>query len=134
MDDIELDLTLKGDKPNVCIMGRNLLRLYRAAVRDKTVISLGQSGFSGNKRMVDLGFDGIQHNKMTILYDEDCPVNTMWHLNDKYIRVHILRHVNMKVKQLVAPWNVDAIGRRVVWQGQYCLWNAYRKHAYTINE
>ena len=35
----------------------------------------------------------------------------------------------MKVKELVAPWNTDAIGRRIIWQGQMCLWKANRTQA-----
>jgi hypothetical protein len=31
-DDILLDLTLKGEKPDVILCGRNIFRLYRAAV------------------------------------------------------------------------------------------------------
>ena len=32
----------------------------------------------------------------------------------------------MKVKELSAPWTQDVIGRRMVWQGQMCLWKAHR--------
>ena len=130
-DDVLMDLTLKEDKPNVAIVGRNIYRHYRTAVRDKIVINLSES--NSGKKMMDLGFAGVKHQGLTMLYDEDCPVNSMWFLNDKYLRLHILKHVNMKVKELVAPWNIDAVGRRVVWQGQLCLWKAYRTHAFLIN-
>jgi hypothetical protein len=79
--------------------------------------------------MVDLGFSGLAHDTVPIIYDEDCAVNTMYYINSKYLRLHMLKGVNMKVKNLTAPWNVDAVGRRVVWQGQFCLWRAYRTHA-----
>tara|TARA_R110000803_G_scaffold2328_3_gene7928 strand:- start:669 stop:1562 length:894 start_codon:yes stop_codon:yes gene_type:complete len=130
-DDIEMDLTLKGDKPTVKLMGRNQYRLYRAAVRDKMTLPIS-TGAAG-KRMMDLGFDGIKHNNLAMLYDEDCPVNTSYDINDKYLRLHILRHVNMKKKKLASPWDVDAKGQRVVWQGQWCLWRAYRTHSVTLN-
>ena len=132
-DDIGMDLKQKDDKPDVILCGRNIYRSYRQAVRDKVVINLGEGGMAG-KRMFDLGFEGVQHNKTPMLYDEDCPVNKAYFLNSKYLRLHILRHVNMKVKQLVAPWNVDAMGRRVVWQGQWCNWKQYRTHAVVIND
>ena len=131
LDDVLMDLTLKDDKPNISVVGRNIYRHYRTAVRDKMVINLGES--NSGKKMMDLGFAGVKHQGLTMLYDEDCPVNTMYILNDKYLRLHILKHVNMKVKELVAPWTVDAKGRRVVWQGQLCLWKAYRTHAYLEN-
>lgn len=132
LDDTIMDLTVKGEKPSVILMGRNLYRLMRAAVRDKMVISMSES--RSGKNMIDLGFEGVKHRGMTILYDEDCPVNAAWFINDKYLRIHMLKGVNMRTKQLVAPWNMDATGRRVVWQGQWCLWKAYRTHAYWINE
>ena len=110
-DDIIMDLTLKNDKPDLILAGRNIYRLYRAAVRDKTVIQItGQNG----KAMMDLGFEGVQHQKIPILYDEDCPVNKAYFINSKHLRLHILKGVNMKVKQLSAPWDTDAHGSRVV--------------------
>ena len=115
-DDILMDLTLKGDKPDVILTGRNLFRHYRTAVRDKVVINLSES--NSGKKMMD---------------DEDCPVNKAFFINSKYLRLHILKHVNMKVKELVAPWTIDAHGRRIVWQGQWCLWKAFRTHAVLIN-
>lgn len=126
-DDIIMDLTLKEDRPQVILCGRNVYRLYRAAVRDKVVMQLSES--NSGKAMMDLGFKGCSHQGIPMLYDEDCPVNKAYFINDKWIKLHILKHVNMKVKDLIAPWNVDGIGKRVVWQGQWCLWKAYRTHA-----
>ena len=131
-DDILLDLTLRGEKPDLILVGRNIYRTYRQAVRDKVVINMSDS--NSGKKMMDLGFAGIKHQGTTMMYDEDCPVNQAWFLNSKYIRLHILRHVNMKVKELAAPWTIDAIGRRVVWQGQLAMWKAFRTHANVINE
>ena len=126
-DDVLMDLSQKGDKPDVIFMGRDLYRVHRAAVRDKMVINLGE--LKGGKGMVDLGFGGLAHDSVPIIYDEDCPVNTMYYINSKYLRLHMLKGVNMRVKQLTAPWEIDAVGRRVVWQGQFCMWKAYRTHA-----
>jgi hypothetical protein len=124
-DDVMLDLSMKKDKPSVIIAGRDVYRTYRQAVRDKLTISLTEI----KKEMVDLGFSGIGHDKVPIIYDEDCPTNKAYFINDTYLRLHLLRGVNMKVKELSSPWNIDAIGRRVVWQGQLCLWRAFRTHA-----
>lgn len=130
-DDILLDLTLKSEKPDLILVGRNIYRLYRAAVRAKVVFNLSET--SNGKRMMDLGFTGISHQGIPILYDEDCPVNKAYFINSKYLRVHILKHVNMKVKNLTAPWDTDATGSRIVWQGQFCLWRAYRTHGVINN-
>lgn len=130
-DDVLLDLTLKNDKPDLILVGRNIYRLYRAAVRDKITFALSET--SNGKRMMDLGFTGISHQGIPILYDEDCPVNKAYFINSKYLRTHILRHVNMKVKQLSAPWDTDAHGSRIVWQGNFALWRAYRTHGVINN-
>jgi len=127
-DDVLLDLTLKKERPSVIIAGRDVYRIYRQAIRDKLVINLSEI----KKDMVDLGFKGIGHDNIPIIYDEDCPVNKAFFINDTYLRLHILKGVNMKVKELSAPWNVDAVGRRVVWQGQLCLWRAYRTHGVVL--
>jgi hypothetical protein len=131
MDDILLDLKLKSDKPDVIIVGRNILRMYRQAVRDKVMITLDQS--SKGKGMFDLGFEGVTHNGIPMLYDEDCGVNRAYFINSNYLRTHILKGVNMRTKDLVAPWTVDAIGKRVVWQGNFCNWKCFRTHAVLRN-
>lgn len=131
-DDVLMDLTLKGERPDIILAGRDINRTYRAAVRDKLVIDLANLG-KGGKGMVDLGFKGISHEGIPIVYDEDCPTNKAYFLNSKYLRLHMLKGVNMKVKELNAPWDTDAVGSRVVWQGQYCLWKAYRTHAVVIS-
>jgi hypothetical protein len=130
-DDVLMDVTLKGERPDLILMGRNMVRIYRQAVRDKIVINISDT--KNGKAMYDLGFQGFTHNGITCLYDEDCGVNRAYFINSKYLRLHMLKGVNMKVKELVAPWNVDAVGRRVVWQGQYCVWRAFRTHAVVRN-
>lgn len=129
-DDVLMDLKQKQEKPDVIIAGRDIYRDYRAAVRDKLVINLGE--LKQGKGMTDLGFAGIGHDNIPIIYDEDCSVDKAYFINSKYLRLHILRGVNMAVKNLVAPWTVDAIGRRILWQGQFCLWKAYRTHGVVI--
>lgn len=130
-DDILLDLTLKGEKPDLILLGRNIYRTYRQAIRDKIVLNIADT--KKGKAMYDLGFEGFTHNGITCLFDEDCGVNRAYFINSKYIRTHILKGVNMKVKQLVAPWDTDAIGRRIVWQGQWCRWRAFRTHGVLRN-
>lgn len=130
-DDVLLDLTLKGEKPDLILCGRSIYRLYRAAVRDKVVLNLSDT--SNGKRMMDLGFGGLSHQNIPMLYDEDCPVTKVYFINSKYLRLHMLKGVNMRVKELNSPWDMDASGSRVVWQGQWCLWKAYRTHAVVTN-
>lgn len=131
-DDVLMDLTLKSDKPDIILSGRNPYRLYRAAARDKVVMNLSDT--ANGKRMMDLGFGGLSHQNIPLIYDEDCPVNKVYFINSKYLRLHMLKGVNMKVKNLSSPWDMDASGSRVVWQGQWCMWKAYRTHAVVLND
>lgn len=124
-DDILLDMKQgKNEKPDLILCGKNIYKLYRKAVRDK--ISILSQGNVHAQKMHDLGFDGVSFGGVTMIYDEACPADKAYFINTTYLKMHVLKHANMKVKELVAPWTQDAIGRRIVWQGQMCLWKANR--------
>lgn len=124
-DDILLDMKQgKNEKPDLILCGRNIYKMYRKAVRDK--ISILADGTYAGKKMYDLGFDGVSFGGITMIYDEDCPADKAYFINSTYLKMHVLKHVNMKVKELAAPWTQDCIGRRIIWQGQMCLWKANR--------
>ncbi len=124
-DDILLDMKQgKDGKPDLILCGRNIYKMYRKTIREK--ISILANGTFAGKKMYDLGFDGVTYGGITIIYDEDCDADKAYFLNTTYLRMHVLKHVNMKVKELSAPWQNDAVGRRIVWQGQMCLWKANR--------
>lgn len=135
-DILELDLNRSSDgqkspKPTVIFCGRNIYRMHKAAARDKAQIQLSATGTG--KKLVNLGITGTTHNGIPLLYDEKLPANVAYFVNEEYLTLHVLRGVNMKIKKLVAPWNMDATGRRVVWEGQLCSWRQYRTHAYLTN-
>lgn len=135
-DVLELDLNRQNDgqrspKPTVIFAGRNIYRMHKAAARDKQQISLSATGTG--KKLVNLGIVGTTHNGVPLLFDEKLGANVCYFINEQYLTLHILRGVNMKIKKLVAPWNMDASGRRVVWEGQLCSWRQYRTHAYLTN-
>lgn len=135
-DIVELDLNRSSDgqsspKPTVIFAGRNIYRMHKAAARDKTSIQLGETGTG--KKLINLGIVGTTHNGIPLLFDEKLPANVAYFVNEEYLTLHVLRGVNMKIKQLVAPWDTDASGRRVVWEGQLCSWRQYRTHAYLTN-
>ena len=124
-DDILLDMKQgKNEKPDLILCGRNIYKMYRKAVRDK--ISILADGTYAGKKMYDLGFDGVSFGGITMIYDEDCPSDKAYFINSTYLKMHVLKHVNMKVKELAAPWTQDCIVRRIIWQGQMCLWKANR--------
>jgi hypothetical protein len=137
-DIIELDLSRGAttddqnkSKPSVIFAGRNIYRMHKAAARDKQQIALDSSGTG--KKLVNLGIVGTTHNGVPMLFDETMDADTCYFINDSYLSMHVLRGVNMKVKNLTAPWNLDATGRRVVWEGQLCSWRQYRTHGVLVN-
>lgn len=135
-DIIELDLNRQDDgqsspKPTVIFAGRNIVRMHKAAARDKTQIQLKDTGTG--KKLINLGITGTTHGGIPLLFDEKLGANQAYFVNEQYLTLHILRGVNMRIKKLVAPWNMDATGRRVVWEGQLCSWRQYRTHAYLTN-
>ena len=130
-DDVLLDLTRGTEKPDVLFAGRDIYRLHRTAARDKTQINLDSTGTG--KSLINLGIVGTTHQGTPLLFDEKLDPDTIYFINSKYLNLHILSGVNMKVKELVAPWNVDAIGRRVVWEGQLCSWRQHRTHGKVLN-
>lgn len=131
-DDItELDLKRAKERPTAIMCGRSIYRMHKTAARDKQQISLDATGTG--KKLVNLGIVGTTHNGIPLMYDENLDANKAYFINDKFLRLHILKGVNMKVKKLTAPWNMDAIGRRVVWQGQLCSWRQHRTHGVLIN-
>jgi hypothetical protein len=130
-DIIELDLNRDGEKPGVIFAGRNIYRMHKGAARDKQQIALSATGTG--KSLVNLGIVGTTHNGIPLLFDEKLSANVAYFVNDDFLSLHVLRGVNMRIKQLVAPWNQDATGRRVVWEGQLCSWRQYRTHAYLTN-
>lgn len=135
-DILELDLNRQTDgqkapKPTVIFAGRNIYRMHKAAARDKATIQLGETGTG--KKLVNLGITGTTHGGIPLLFDEKLAANDAYFVNEEYLTLHVLKGVNMKVKKLTAPWNMDAIGRRVVWEGQLCSWRQYRTHAYLTN-
>jgi len=135
-DILELDLNRSSDgqkspKPTVIFAGRNIYRMHKAAARDKAQIQLSATGTG--KKLVNLGIVGTTHNGVPLLFDEKLGANQAYFINEEYLTLHVLRGVNMKIKKLVAPWNMDATGRRVVWEGQLCSWRMYRTHAYLTN-
>lgn len=131
LDDILLDLTHDDEQPNVIFVGRNIWRMHRAAARDKTQIALGDTGFG--KKLINLGIKGTTHQGLPMIYDEMLDPNDFYVVNDEYVSLHVLKSANMKVKNLTAPWNQDAIGRRYIMEYQMASWKNYRTHAYGTN-
>lgn len=104
------------------ICGRNIFDMYSDFLEDKSSITVNSpKGITG---IADYGFEAVRYRNVPVMHDPNCPDDKAYFINTKYLRLHVMRHVNMKVTKLVAPWIMDASGTRITWEGQLCLWKA----------
>ena len=104
------------------IVGRNICDMYADFLESKS--SLAAQDFSRLTGKADFGFDQLNFRGVPVMYDPNCAPDKAYFINTKYLRLHVMRHVNMKVAKLEAPWVMDASGTRITWEGQLCLWKA----------
>lgn len=112
----------KAKKPDGIIVGRNIYDMYADFLESKS--SLAASGFGVLTSTADFGFEALKYGNVPVMYDPSCPDDKAYLINTQYLRLHVMRHVNMKVAELTAPWIMDASGKRITWEGQLCLWKA----------
>lgn len=121
----------KQEKPDAIIVGRSIFEMYSDFLESKS--SLAATGFGTLTGTADYGFEALKYGHVPVLYDPNCPDDKAYLINTKYLRLHVMRHVNMKVSKLSAPWIMDANGTRITWEGQLCLWKADRTQAVINN-
>ena len=132
LDDILLDMNNEEGKITVFFFGRNLFTLHRNAARDKgNMYDLPTTGFG--EKLVNLGIVGTQHQNIPIIYDEELDPDIGYAINENELMIHILKNANMKMKDLVAPYDQDVIGKRYIMEYQLCSWKMYRTHALIDN-
>ena len=129
-DDILTDMAQgKNNKPDVIICGKMIFNLYKQAINSKRTIQF-DGAFKGI--VYDMGFESFAFNNVEIIYDENCPTNKAYFINSEFMKLHVMKNVNMKVVDLVAPADYDIMAKRIVTECQLCLWKAYRTHAVLI--
>jgi hypothetical protein len=127
-DDILLDMNTDDGKVSVIFAGRNMFTLHRNAARAKDTRQLSTDGFS--KKLANLGLTGTSHQTIPIIYDEELDPNIAYFINEDELMIHILKNANMKMKDLVAPYDQDVIGKRYIMEYQLCAWKQFRTHAF----
>lgn len=132
LDDIFLDLMNDESKVTVIFAGRNLYNSHRKAARDNATIQFGPTGFG--QSLAKLGLVGTTHQSVPLIYDEELHPDVMYLVNANELMIHILKSANMKMKELVAPYDQDVTGGRYIWEGQFCSWKNYRTHAFVNNQ
>ena len=121
----------KSEKPDGIIVGRTIYEMYSDFLESKS--SLAAASFGVLTGTADYGFEALKYGNVPVMYDPNCPDEKAYLINTKYLKLHVMRHVNMKVTQLNAPWIMDASGTRITWEGQLCLWKADRTQAVINN-
>lgn len=112
----------ENKRPDGIIAGRNIYDMYSDFLESKG--SVAASGYKGLTGKADYGFDSLAYGGTPVIYDPNCPDDKAYFINTEYLRLHVMRHVNMRASQLSAPWTQDASGTRITWEGQLCLWKA----------
>lgn len=130
-DDILLDMQNDEGKVSVIFLGRNLFTLHRNAARAKGTFQLPQSGFGA--KLANLGLVTTSHQEIPIVYDEELAPNSGYFINENELMIHILKSANMKMKDLMAPYDQDVIGKRYILEYQLCSWKNFRTHAFISN-
>lgn len=104
------------------ICGRKIFDMYSDFLEDKA--QLAAPSTQPLTGVADWGFEALRYRNTPIMHDPNCPDDKAYFINTKYLRLHVMKNVNMKVSKLDAPWVMDASGTRVTWEGQLCLWKA----------
>jgi len=130
-DDVLLDMNNEEGKITVIVAGRNIYNMHRNATRSKQHINLGETGIG--KKLINLGVMGTTHQTIPLIYDEDMDRDTAFFINENEMMIHILKGANMKMKDLIAPYDQDVIGKRYIMEYQLCSWKQHRTHALVRN-
>lgn len=132
LDDILLDYNNDEGKISVFFAGRRMFNLHRNAAKSNVSTQLGATGFG--QTLANLGLVGSTHQGVPIIYDEELDADLMYGVNENEFMIHILKSANMKLKNLVAPYDQDVIGGRYIWEGQLCAWKQYRTNVRIDNK
>lgn len=129
---VKLDMKAgKNEQFDGIIVGRNIFEMYSDFLESKSTIAA--QSFKTLTSSADYGFENLNYAGVPVIHDPFCPDDKAYFINTKYLHLHVMRHVNMKVGKLAAPWTMDASGTRITWEGQLCLWKADRTQAVINN-
>lgn len=112
----------ENEKFDGIICGRNIYDMYSDFLESKGMVA--SPNYKGLTGTADYGFESLHYRSVPVMHDPNCPDDKAYFINTKHLRLHVMRHVNMKVSKLNAPWIMDASGTRITWEGQLCLWKA----------
>lgn len=132
-DDILLDMQNDEGRVTVIFAGRNIFTLHRNAAKaaSRVQVQLPVDGFA--QKAANLGLVSTTHQQIPVIYDEEMDANTAFFINENEMFVHILKTANMRMKDLVAPYDQDVTGKRYIHEYQLCSWKQHRTHAVVTN-
>lgn len=100
--------------------------IYANMVDGKTTIQqpLGKVG----EEFANLGFTSVSFQGIPVVYDEYCPVGTMYFINSNFLQFWVKPGRDFTPSEMVKPANMDAKVGQIFWAGEL-INTAPRKHA-----
>lgn len=75
----------------------------------------------------DLGYQTLNWHGTPFLLDSNCPANSIYLLNLKYLKLLVHRERDMSIRDFIAPSDQDAIVARMYWAGNLVCTNLARQ-------
>lgn len=88
-------------KPGLIITTQDLVEKYEAVIEgDKMRVT--------SNKLADAGFAALEFKGIPLVWDNDCPTDTMYFLNPEFMRFVVGKGRNFKNTEFVRPQNQDA--------------------------
>jgi predicted RNA-binding protein YlqC (UPF0109 family) len=99
-----------NSKPTLIITTQSLYEAYEANIEgDKLRFT--------DTKLGDLGFANLTYKGIPIVFDSDCPSNTMYFLNANYMKLTVGKGRNFTTTDFKRPQNQDAKVAQILWTG-----------------
>ena len=115
----------RKDHPDLAITTQNIYQeIEKLLIK---TMSYNTDALGSQLRDANLGFENIKYRGMIITFDEDCPANTLYILNTKYLKLNVDRETDFITLDTQRPVNQDATITPILWYGNMTVSNRKRQ-------
>lgn len=102
--------TLGNSRPTLIVTTQDLFEAYEANIEgDKLRLT--------NTKLGEVGFANLTYKGVPIVFDEDCPADSMYYLNSEFIKLVAAKGRNFVTTPFQRPENQDAKVAQILWAG-----------------
>lgn len=94
MTEVFNDCTFGASKPDFIVTNSEMRAKYEAACQEQK-----RFGYTKNNKAADLGFQAFDFNGAALIFDTNCPDDTMYFLNTDYLGVYFHKDAKMTLGQ-----------------------------------